>query len=158
MNPALWRRGGGGSLVWCLFILGYGLCFALTVKLEEMKRMLLGRICELGRELPLNTLDELIDRLGGPENVSEVRHPQYSGLPRCPLAFLADLWPPRIRQMTGRKGRVVRQANGSVRYESRAEQGLTIDHINIKEKERFMDGEKVGEGGAKPLLGGAVWF
>uniref|UniRef100_A0A3B3SDJ8 Protein strawberry notch homolog 2 n=1 Tax=Paramormyrops kingsleyae TaxID=1676925 RepID=A0A3B3SDJ8_9TELE len=90
----------------------------LPIKLEEMKRRLLGRICELGRELPLNTLDELIDRLGGPEKVSE---------------------------MTGRKGRVVRQANGSVRYESRAEQGLTIDHINIKEKERFMDGEKVGE-------------
>ncbi|XP_023653713.1 protein strawberry notch homolog 2-like [Paramormyrops kingsleyae] len=87
-----------------------------SVKLEEMKRRLLGRICELGRELPLNTLDELIDRLGGPEKVSE---------------------------MTGRKGRVVRQANGSVRYESRAEQGLTIDHINIKEKERFMDGEKL---------------
>lgn len=47
------------------------------------------------------------------------------------------------RQMTGRKGRVVRRPDGSVRYESRAEQGLTIDHINIKEKDRFMSGEKV---------------
>lgn len=46
-------------------------------------------------------------------------------------------------QMTGRKGRVVRRPDGSVRYESRAEQGLTIDHINIKEKDRFMSGEKV---------------
>lgn len=46
--------------------------------------------------------------------------------------------------MTGRKGRVVRRPDGSVRYESRAEQGLTIDHINIKEKDRFMSGEKVG--------------
>lgn len=45
--------------------------------------------------------------------------------------------------MTGRKGRVVRRLDGSVRYESRAEQGLTIDHINIKEKDRFMSGEKV---------------
>lgn len=45
--------------------------------------------------------------------------------------------------MTGRKGRVVRRPDGSVRYESRAEQGLTIDHINIKEKDRFMGGEKV---------------
>lgn len=45
--------------------------------------------------------------------------------------------------MTGRKGRVVRRPDGSVRYESRAEQGLTIDHINIKEKDRFMSGEKV---------------
>lgn len=46
-------------------------------------------------------------------------------------------------QMTGRKGRVVRRPDGTVRYESRAEQGLTIDHINIKEKDRFMSGEKV---------------
>lgn len=45
--------------------------------------------------------------------------------------------------MTGRKGRVVRRPDGIVRYESRAEQGLTIDHINIKEKDRFMSGEKV---------------
>lgn len=45
--------------------------------------------------------------------------------------------------MTGRKGRVVRRPDGSVRYESRAEQGLTIDHINLKEKDRFMGGEKV---------------
>jgi len=45
--------------------------------------------------------------------------------------------------MTGRKGRVVRRPDGTVRYESRAEQGSTIDHINIKEKDRFMNGEKV---------------
>lgn len=46
-------------------------------------------------------------------------------------------------QMTGRKGRVVRQPDGSVRYESRAEQGHTIDQINLKEKDRFMNGDKV---------------
>lgn len=46
-------------------------------------------------------------------------------------------------QMTGRRGRVVRRPDGIVRYESRAEQGLTIDHINLKEKDRFMSGEKV---------------
>lgn len=45
--------------------------------------------------------------------------------------------------MTGRKGRVVRRLDGRVQYESRAEQGFTIDHVNVKEKERFMDGEKV---------------
>lgn len=45
--------------------------------------------------------------------------------------------------MTGRKGRVVRRSDGSVRYESRAEHGHTIDHINIKEKDRFMNEEKV---------------
>ncbi|XP_048859482.1 protein strawberry notch homolog 2-like isoform X1 [Brienomyrus brachyistius] len=87
-----------------------------TAKIEEMKQGLLNKISELGRELPLNTLDELIDRFGGPDRVSE---------------------------MTGRKGRVVRRPDGSVRYESRAEQGLTIDYVNIKEKERFMSGEKL---------------
>ncbi|XP_072294577.1 si:ch73-63e15.2 isoform X2 [Eucyclogobius newberryi] len=86
-----------------------------TARIEEMKQSLLTKIAELGKELPLNTLDALIDKFGGPEQVSE---------------------------MTGRKGRVVRRADGSVRYESRAEQGLTIDHINIKEKDRFMCGEK----------------
>lgn len=45
--------------------------------------------------------------------------------------------------MTGRKGRVVRRPDGTVQYESRAEQGHTIDQINIKEKDRFMNGEKV---------------
>uniref|UniRef100_A0AAY4EDB4 Protein strawberry notch homolog 2 n=1 Tax=Denticeps clupeoides TaxID=299321 RepID=A0AAY4EDB4_9TELE len=87
-----------------------------TARIEEMKQGLLNKIAELGKELPLNTLDELIDKFGGPEKVSE---------------------------MTGRKGRVVRRPDGSVRYESRAEQGHTIDHINIKEKDRFMSGEKL---------------
>ncbi|XP_050990520.1 protein strawberry notch homolog 2a isoform X1 [Labeo rohita] len=87
-----------------------------AAKLEELKQRLLGKIAELGKELPLNTLDELIDRFGGPEKVSE---------------------------MTGRKGRVVRRPDGSVRYETRAEQGLTIDHVNVREKERFMTGEKL---------------
>ncbi|XP_073704871.1 protein strawberry notch homolog 2a [Garra rufa] len=86
-----------------------------AAKLEELKQRLLCKIAELGKELPLNTLDELIDRFGGPEKVSE---------------------------MTGRKGRVVRR-DGSVRYETRAEQGLTIDHVNVREKERFMTGEKL---------------
>uniref|UniRef100_A0A8C7QA45 Protein strawberry notch homolog 2 n=1 Tax=Oncorhynchus mykiss TaxID=8022 RepID=A0A8C7QA45_ONCMY len=85
-------------------------------RIEEMKQDLLNKIADLGKELPLNTLDELIDKLGGPEKVSE---------------------------MTGRKGRVVRRPDGSVRYESRAEQSHTIDHINLKEKDRFMCGEKL---------------
>uniref|UniRef100_A0A8C2B270 Protein strawberry notch homolog 2 n=1 Tax=Cyprinus carpio TaxID=7962 RepID=A0A8C2B270_CYPCA len=85
-------------------------------RLEEKKQGLLNKIAELGKELPLNTLDELIDKFGGPEQVSE---------------------------MTGRKGRVVRRPDGSVQYESRAEQSHTIDQINIKEKDRFMNGEKL---------------
>ncbi|XP_061593738.1 si:ch73-63e15.2 isoform X1 [Cololabis saira] len=87
-----------------------------SAKIEEMKQDLLNKISVLGKELPLNTLDVLIDKFGGPDKVSE---------------------------MTGRKGRVVRRPDGSVRYESRAEQGHTIDNINIREKDRFMGGEKL---------------
>ena len=46
----------------------------------QMKAQVLKRIQDLGKILPANTLDQLIDELGGPENVAE---------------------------MTGRKGRVV---------------------------------------------------
>ncbi|XP_008939228.1 PREDICTED: protein strawberry notch homolog 2-like, partial [Merops nubicus] len=83
---------------------------------EKMKQDLLAKVKALGKELPLNTLDELINHFGGPERVAE---------------------------MTGRKGRVVCRADGSVLFESRAEQGLSIDHVNLKEKERFMKGEKL---------------
>uniref|UniRef100_A0A8C3FUH3 Protein strawberry notch homolog 2 n=1 Tax=Chrysemys picta bellii TaxID=8478 RepID=A0A8C3FUH3_CHRPI len=83
---------------------------------EKMKQDLLSKVKALGKELPLNTLDELINHFGGPEYVAE---------------------------MTGRKGRVVSRPDGSVMYESRAEQGLSIDHVNLKEKERFMSGEKL---------------
>lgn len=37
-----------------------------------MKQSLLNKISILGKELPLNTLDELIDKFGGPDKVSEV--------------------------------------------------------------------------------------
>ncbi|XP_064030834.1 protein strawberry notch homolog 2 isoform X2 [Pogoniulus pusillus] len=85
-------------------------------QVEKMKQELLAKVRALGKELPLNTLDELINHFGGPEHVAE---------------------------MTGRKGRVVSRADGSVVFESRAEQGLSIDHVNLKEKERFMKGEKL---------------
>lgn len=38
-----------------------------------MKQGLLNKISILGKELPLNTLDELIDKFGGPDKVSEVQ-------------------------------------------------------------------------------------
>lgn len=51
-----------------------GVCVCLLLaRLEEQKHRLLAKIAELGKELPLNTLDELIDQFGGPEKVSEVR-------------------------------------------------------------------------------------
>lgn len=39
---------------------------------QKMKRELLEELEQLAESLPPNTLDELIDELGGPENVAEV--------------------------------------------------------------------------------------
>ncbi|XP_029469257.1 protein strawberry notch homolog 2 isoform X2 [Rhinatrema bivittatum] len=83
---------------------------------EKMKMDLMMKVKTLGKDLPLNTLDELIDQFGGPDYVAE---------------------------MTGRKGRVVRRADGAITFESRAEQCLSIDNVNLKEKERFMNGDKL---------------
>ncbi|XP_075218729.1 protein strawberry notch isoform X1 [Lycorma delicatula] len=79
-----------------------------------MKEELLAQIESLGEKLPPNTLDQLIDELGGPENVAE---------------------------MTGRKGRVVQTEDG-IQYESRSEVDVPLETLNITEKQRFMDGEK----------------
>uniref|UniRef100_A0A8C5LUG7 Protein strawberry notch homolog 1 n=1 Tax=Leptobrachium leishanense TaxID=445787 RepID=A0A8C5LUG7_9ANUR len=82
---------------------------------QQMKKELLDKLDQLSEALPPNTLDELIDELGGPENVAE---------------------------MTGRKGRVVSNDDGSISYESRSELDVPVEILNITEKQRFMDGEK----------------
>ncbi|XP_012539722.1 protein strawberry notch isoform X2 [Monomorium pharaonis] len=81
----------------------------------SMKEELLTQIETLGDRLPPNTLDQLIDELGGPENVAE---------------------------MTGRKGRVVQREDGGIEYESRSEVDVPLETLNLTEKQRFMDGEK----------------
>lgn len=81
----------------------------------SMKEELLRKIDRLGEKLPPNTLDQLIDELGGPENVAE---------------------------MTGRKGRVVQTEDGSIQYESRSEQDVPLETLNLTEKQRFMNSEK----------------
>uniref|UniRef100_A0A8D0A8Q1 Protein strawberry notch homolog 1 n=1 Tax=Sander lucioperca TaxID=283035 RepID=A0A8D0A8Q1_SANLU len=82
---------------------------------ETSERELLEKLEELAEDLPPNTLDELIDELGGPENVAE---------------------------MTGRKGRVVSNDDGTITYESRSELDVPVEILNLTEKQRFMDGEK----------------
>ncbi|KAE8635054.1 hypothetical protein XENTR_v10002502 [Xenopus tropicalis] len=82
---------------------------------QQMKKELLDKLENLAEALPPNTLDELIDELGGPDNVAE---------------------------MTGRKGRVVSNDDGSISYESRSELDVPVEILNITEKQRFMDGEK----------------
>ena len=67
----------------------------------QLREEIMIKIERLGKHLPANTLDQLIDELGGPTNVSE---------------------------MTGRKGRVVMdEVSGDVRYESRSDY---INEIN----------------------------
>lgn len=51
--------------------------FLSTARIEEMKQILLNKIAELGKQLPLNTLDELIDKFGGPDKVSEVQYTEF---------------------------------------------------------------------------------
>lgn len=48
-----------------------------------------------------------------------------------------------VLQMTGRKGRVVSNDDGSITYESRSELDVPVEILNLTEKQRFMDGEKV---------------
>lgn len=81
-----------------------------------LKEELLLDIQRLGSRLPRNTLDQLIDELGGPDVVAE---------------------------MTGRKGRVVQTANDEIQYETRAEEGCSLEQLNLREKARFMNGEKL---------------
>merc|ERR1719193_2359005 len=83
----------------------------------RMKEDLLTKIEELGHDLPANTLDHLIDELGGPSLVAE---------------------------MTGRKGRVVMDdKTGEFRYESRStDESVSLEMLNCTEKERFMNGDK----------------
>ena len=56
-----------------------GVGWVPKASIEKMKQSLLNKIADLGKELPLNTLDELIDQFGGPEMVSEVRTPLLPG-------------------------------------------------------------------------------
>lgn len=77
----------------------------------SMKEELLSQIETLGERLPPNTLDQLIDELGGPENVAE---------------------------MTGRKGRVVQTEDGAIQYESRSEVDVPLETLNLTEKQRYI--------------------
>lgn len=54
-----------------------------------------------------------------------------------------DLPSQRLFQMTGRKGRVVSNDDGSITYETRSELDVPVEILNLTEKQRFMDGEKV---------------
>ena len=44
--------------------------------------------------------------------------------------------------MTGRRGRIVTMADGTIQYQLRTEADVSLELLNITEKQRFMDGEK----------------
>ncbi|XP_015055769.1 protein FORGETTER 1 [Solanum pennellii] len=68
-------------------------------------------------DLPNNPLDDIIDQLGGPEKVAEI---------------------------TGRKGMLVRAANGKgVTYQARNTKDVSMEMVNIHEKQLFMEGKKL---------------
>ena len=45
--------------------------------------------------------------------------------------------------MTGRKGRVVAKTDGSYAYEARTKDDVPLEVLNVAEKKRFMNAEKV---------------
>lgn len=84
-------------------------------RLSELRDELFSLIDAIGPSLPNNTLDDLINRLGGPTKVAE---------------------------MTGRKGRVVKDDDGMISYRQRNEEDA-LEDMNIAERERFMSGKKL---------------
>ncbi|KAF1762770.1 hypothetical protein GCK72_011033 [Caenorhabditis remanei] len=82
-----------------------------------IKTELLAAVERLAPSLPANTLDQLIDEMGGPEYVAE---------------------------MTGRRGHMVTSETGDVMYQRRnANAEVSLELINMEEKEKFMRGEKL---------------
>ncbi|XP_058072327.1 protein FORGETTER 1 isoform X2 [Magnolia sinica] len=68
-------------------------------------------------DLPNNPLDDIIDQLGGPDNVAE---------------------------MTGRRGMLVRATSGKgVVYQARNTKDVAMEMVNMNEKQLFMDGKKL---------------
>ncbi|KNA16468.1 hypothetical protein SOVF_088760 isoform A [Spinacia oleracea] len=89
----------------------------LTKRYEEAVERKM-KIMEIIRslDLPNNPLDDIIDQLGGPDNVAEI---------------------------TGRRGMLVRASCGKgVTYQARNTKDVTMEMVNMHEKQLFMDGKK----------------
>ncbi|KAL9269326.1 FORGETTER 1-like protein [Drosera capensis] len=77
------------------------------------------KILEITRslDLPNNPLDDIIDQLGGPDSVAEI---------------------------TGRRGMLVRASCGKgVTYQARNTKDISLEMVNMHEKQLFMDGKKL---------------
>jgi len=89
--------------------------------LKRLVKQLRGKLKKLS--LPNNPLDTLINELGGPEKVAE---------------------------MTGRKGRLVKNSAGNMIYQRRNDgerdaQGkkVSMEHLNVEERKNFQEGRKL---------------
>ena len=71
---------------------------------RELKERLLRQVHGLGKRMPANTLDQLIDELGGPDNVAE---------------------------MTGRKGRVIQNDFGRIEHKMRTDGDVAQEMLNL---------------------------
>ncbi|KAL8461796.1 hypothetical protein ACS0TY_033048 [Phlomoides rotata] len=68
-------------------------------------------------DLPNNPLDDIVDQLGGPDKVAEI---------------------------TGRRGMLVRASGGKgVTYQARNTKDVTMEMVNMHEKQQFMSGKKL---------------
>ncbi|XP_017244073.1 protein FORGETTER 1 [Daucus carota subsp. sativus] len=84
-------------------------------KAAERKSQILDAVRSL--DLPLNPLDDILDQLGGPDKVAEI---------------------------TGRRHRLIRERDGNgVRYQPRNSKDVSMEMVNINEKQLFMDGKKL---------------
>lgn len=115
-NEELQARGSANDFITSSRICGN------SVEKEDINPMLiktelLAAVERLAPSLPANTLDQLIDEMGGPEYVAE---------------------------MTGRRGHMVTSDTGDVMYQRRnANAEVSLELINMEEKEKFMRGEKL---------------
>lgn len=115
-NEELQARGSANDFITSSRICGQ------SVEKEDINPMLiktelLAAVERLAPSLPANTLDQLIDEMGGPEYVAE---------------------------MTGRRGHMVTSETGDVMYQRRnANAEVSLELINMEEKEKFMRGEKL---------------
>lgn len=51
--------------------------------------------------------------------------------------------PDVVAELTGRRSRIVKDEDDVVQYKMRAEDGYSVERMNMLEKQRFMDGDKL---------------
>lgn len=59
------------------------------------------------------------------------------------VLVLVMLLSDQVAEMTGRRGRVVSLPDGTVQYQLRSESDVSLEMLNLEEKRRFMDGDKI---------------